>query len=146
MTALTYGSNYIYYFESSSGKVGVSEGTGELWATAGTGDAAEIWFELASNTSNSGTSVNAGDGVYLCTNGRGTKRYLNKRAVGDDMRWDLVLSIVWTISSDGVATGQPIPVGATVTFGDGSGYIGLGTSSYLAYTGQALDLVPTFTS
>ena len=111
-------------------------------------DVAEVWFETADNYGASGT-VNAGDNVYLHTSGRdGDDRVLVTRIVGDSMEWSLVRDGGGAqVSSDGIQNGQPIPVGATVTFSLGSeSYIGLGTDGYVADTGTALPFVPTMTS
>ena len=148
MTAVTYGSSYVYYMVTSSGKLGIDNTSAKQWAVVGSGDVAEVWFENANNSSDSGT-VNAGDNVYLHTSGRdGGDRVLVTRIVGDSMEWSLVRDGGGAqVSSAGVENGQPIPVGATVTFAlGGESYIGLGTDDYVADTGTALPFVPTMTS
>ncbi len=147
MTAVMYGSSYVYYMVTSSGKLGIDNTSARQWATVGNGDVAEVWFENVDNSSASGT-VNANDNVFLCTSGRdGADRTLVTRIVGDSMEWSLARGGSAVVSSPGIDTGQPIPVGATVTFSlGGENYIGLGANDYLAETGTALPFVPTMTS
>ena len=90
MTAVTYGSSYVYYMVTSKGKLGIDNTSAKQWAVVGSGDVAEVWFENADNSGASGT-VNAGDNVYLHTSGRdGDDRVLVTRIVGDSMEWSLV--------------------------------------------------------
>jgi hypothetical protein len=141
-----YGSSYVYYMVTSSGKLGIDNTSARQWAVVGSGDVVEVWFENAANSGDNGT-VNAGDDVYIHANGRdGSDRVLVKRIVGDSMEWSLVRDDSAGLSADGVANGQPVPVGASVTFSYSSGYIGLGADGYVAYTGTALPFVPTMTS
>ena len=148
MTAVMYGSSYVYYMVTSEGKLGIDNTSAKQWAVVGSGDVAEVWFENADHSSDSGT-VNAGDNVYIHASGRdGGDRVLVTRIVGDSMEWSLVRDGGGAgVSSQGINTGQPIPVGATVTFSlGGENYIGLGTDDSVAETGMALPFVPTMTS
>lgn len=153
MTSLTYGSEYIYYLVSSSGTLSgyvADGGYGDDWAVVAGDGGLPVWFEPVASPDRSGVPVNAGDSVYICAPGpHDVSRYLQKRPVGESMKWDLVGGDYFSVNAEGVEPGQPVPVGANVTFqitGEPTSYVGLGTDDYVAVTGTPVVFVPTMTS
>lgn len=149
MTSLTYGSEYIYYLVSSSGSLSSSDDGYDDWAVVGN-DGLQVWFEPVASPDRSGVPVNAGDSVYICApGGHGVSRYLQKRSVGETMKWNLIGGDYFSVNAEGVEPGQPVPIGTNVTFqitGEPTSYIGLGTDDYVAVTGTPLVFVPKMTS
>lgn len=145
MTPVRYGNpeTFIYFLVSSEGKLSIADTTIE-WAAVGRGEPVEVWFEPDGAT---GDEVHTGDSVYIVAKGRvGLTRYLVKRPIGESLKWSSVRSEPFHINVAGLPGGQPIPIGATVLFGDAGEHIGLGDNDFLELKGEALPFEIAVTS
>lgn len=145
MTTVMYGTEntFLYYLVSAEGKLSIAPTTIQ-WASVGTGDPVQVWFEPEKSGA---TEVHVGDNLYIAGNSRGVlKHYLVKRPVGESLKWSDVRSDLFTIHADGLSKGDPLPVGTPITLGDRGDYVGLGDNNYLELKDDALEFQVTMTS